>query len=336
MTETPIPVQFDAETLDDGGRRLRRARDADDRAPAPRPRDRRHAQLRRQARAAQRVPLLPARPRRPPSPRSSPPAPVAEPAYMHSFGLTRALARAGRVPVRRQPDAARLRGRPYIENYRWKPERGTRFTLFDRATGEPGRPVRDRRVVLLPPRQRLRRRGRAGRRSTCSVRGRVDDRRPLPRAAARGRKPRVAEPTIERLTVRPGAARPGASSARRSSSPASSSAGSTTAAATSAPTATPGACAGDRRLARGDRPRRPRDARAAALERARLLPGRAGLRRPARGRGRGRRRPALGRARRRAPATPSCCPRRPRLSELARAEAPHHIPFGFHGQFARA
>ena len=24
------------------------------------------------------------------------------------------------------------------------------------------------------------------------------------------------------------------------------------------------------------------------------------------------------------------------LSELARAEAPHHIPFGFHGQFAHA
>jgi carotenoid cleavage dioxygenase-like enzyme len=24
------------------------------------------------------------------------------------------------------------------------------------------------------------------------------------------------------------------------------------------------------------------------------------------------------------------------LEELARAEAPHHIPFGFHGQFARA
>ena len=23
------------------------------------------------------------------------------------------------------------------------------------------------------------------------------------------------------------------------------------------------------------------------------------------------------------------------LSELARAQAPHHIPFGFHGQFAR-
>ena len=24
------------------------------------------------------------------------------------------------------------------------------------------------------------------------------------------------------------------------------------------------------------------------------------------------------------------------LDELARAEVPHHIPFGFHGQFARA
>ena len=24
------------------------------------------------------------------------------------------------------------------------------------------------------------------------------------------------------------------------------------------------------------------------------------------------------------------------LNELARAEVPHHIPFGFHGQFARA
>ena len=24
------------------------------------------------------------------------------------------------------------------------------------------------------------------------------------------------------------------------------------------------------------------------------------------------------------------------LEELARAEVPHHIPFGFHGQFARA
>jgi len=34
------------------------------------------------------------------------------------------------------PLALALSGRPYIENYRWKPELGTRFTLVDRATGE--------------------------------------------------------------------------------------------------------------------------------------------------------------------------------------------------------
>src|SRR5206468_8578627 len=31
-------------------------------------------------------------------------------------------------------------GRPYIENFRWKPELGTRFHLFDRTTGEGAGP----------------------------------------------------------------------------------------------------------------------------------------------------------------------------------------------------
>ena len=51
MTETPIPVQFDAETLDDRRRRLEGPGRADDRPPAPRPRERRDAQLRGQARS---------------------------------------------------------------------------------------------------------------------------------------------------------------------------------------------------------------------------------------------------------------------------------------------
>jgi carotenoid cleavage dioxygenase-like enzyme len=34
------------------------------------------------------------------------------------------------------PLALALSGRPYIENYRWKPELGTRFTLVDRASGK--------------------------------------------------------------------------------------------------------------------------------------------------------------------------------------------------------
>ena len=34
-----------------------------------------------------------------------------------------------------------LSGRPYIENYRWKPERGTRFWLLDRAGGDTVGPL---------------------------------------------------------------------------------------------------------------------------------------------------------------------------------------------------
>ena len=62
--------------------------------------------------------------------------PVREPAYMHSFGLTERYLVLAEFPYVVNPLALALAGRPYIENYRWKPERGTRFTLVDRATGE--------------------------------------------------------------------------------------------------------------------------------------------------------------------------------------------------------
>ncbi|HEX4482528.1 MAG TPA: carotenoid oxygenase family protein [Solirubrobacteraceae bacterium] len=62
--------------------------------------------------------------------------PVKEPAYMHSFGLTERWLVLAEFPLVVNPLALALSGRPYIENYKWKPERGTRFTLVDRATGE--------------------------------------------------------------------------------------------------------------------------------------------------------------------------------------------------------
>ncbi|HEX3911546.1 MAG TPA: carotenoid oxygenase family protein, partial [Solirubrobacteraceae bacterium] len=62
--------------------------------------------------------------------------PVKEPAYMHSFGLTERYIVLAEFPFVVNPLALALSGRPYIENYRWKPELGTRFTLIDRATGE--------------------------------------------------------------------------------------------------------------------------------------------------------------------------------------------------------
>jgi beta,beta-carotene 9',10'-dioxygenase len=61
---------------------------------------------------------------------------VKEPAYMHSFGLTERWLVLAEFPFVVNPLALALSGRPYIENYKWKPELGTRFTLVDRVTGE--------------------------------------------------------------------------------------------------------------------------------------------------------------------------------------------------------
>jgi beta,beta-carotene 9',10'-dioxygenase len=62
--------------------------------------------------------------------------PVKEPAYMHSFGLTERWLVLAEFPLVVNPISIPLSGRPYIENYRWKPELGTRITLIDRNNGE--------------------------------------------------------------------------------------------------------------------------------------------------------------------------------------------------------
>ena len=61
---------------------------------------------------------------------------VREPAYMHSFGLSERWLVLAEFPFVVDPLRLALSGRPYIENYRWKPELGTRFTLLDRHTGD--------------------------------------------------------------------------------------------------------------------------------------------------------------------------------------------------------
>jgi carotenoid cleavage dioxygenase-like enzyme len=61
---------------------------------------------------------------------------VREPAYMHSFGLTPRWLVLAEFPFVVNPISIPLSGRPYIENFRWKPERGTRLTLVDRSTGK--------------------------------------------------------------------------------------------------------------------------------------------------------------------------------------------------------
>jgi carotenoid cleavage dioxygenase-like enzyme len=62
--------------------------------------------------------------------------PVREPGYVHSFGMSERHLVLAEFPLVVNPARLALSGRPYIENYRWKPERGSRFLVVDRSSGE--------------------------------------------------------------------------------------------------------------------------------------------------------------------------------------------------------
>jgi carotenoid cleavage dioxygenase-like enzyme len=139
MTETPIPVEFDGRTLGTAGvaykppGTLTTAHPHMDRAT----KGMLNYAAKLGPRSSYRFFLL--------RPGSSKPEVIAsrtvrEPAYMHSFGLTERWLVLAEFPYVVNPLNLALSGRPYIENYRWKPELGTRFHLFDRATGESAGP----------------------------------------------------------------------------------------------------------------------------------------------------------------------------------------------------
>ncbi len=141
MTETPLPVEFDARTLHAAEVRpyqapgqLSTAHPHADRASG--------AMLNYAARlgptSSYRFFEVPPSPpgQRPAKPRVIGSLPVKEPAYMHSFGLTERWFVLAEFPLVVNPLALALSGRPYIENYRWKPQRGTRFTLVERTSGK--------------------------------------------------------------------------------------------------------------------------------------------------------------------------------------------------------
>jgi beta,beta-carotene 9',10'-dioxygenase len=135
MTETPLPVQFDARTLASAEvapyqvpGELTTAHPHLDRASG--------GMINYAAKLGPRnsyrfYALAPDSAR----PRVLASIPVRAPAYMHSFGLTERWIVLAEFPFVVNSLALALSGRPYIENYRWKPERGTRFTLIDRETG---------------------------------------------------------------------------------------------------------------------------------------------------------------------------------------------------------
>lgn len=61
---------------------------------------------------------------------------VSEPSYMHSFALTPRYAVLVAFPFVVNPRDLALSGRPFIENYRWKPGLGTSILVFDREDGK--------------------------------------------------------------------------------------------------------------------------------------------------------------------------------------------------------
>ena len=139
MTETPIPVQFDAETLATAGvayeapGMLTTAHPHLDRASGGLINYSAKLGPRNEYRFFRLAPDDAA-------PEVIASQAVKEPAYMHSFGLTARWLVLAEFPYVVNPLRLAFSGRPYIENYRWKPELGTRFTLLDRATGEASGP----------------------------------------------------------------------------------------------------------------------------------------------------------------------------------------------------
>ena len=61
--------------------------------------------------------------------------PVELPAYMHSFAMTERYLVLVEFPLVVSALALKFSGRPFIENYHWKPERGLRFHAVDKETG---------------------------------------------------------------------------------------------------------------------------------------------------------------------------------------------------------
>jgi beta,beta-carotene 9',10'-dioxygenase len=62
--------------------------------------------------------------------------PVERPAYMHSFAMTERYLILVEFPLTVGALDLKLSGKPFIQNYRWQPERGLRFHVVDKDSGE--------------------------------------------------------------------------------------------------------------------------------------------------------------------------------------------------------
>jgi beta,beta-carotene 9',10'-dioxygenase len=62
--------------------------------------------------------------------------PVKQPGYMHSFGMSERYVVLAENPLVVNPMSVPLSKKAFIDNYSWEPERGTRFIVMDRHSGD--------------------------------------------------------------------------------------------------------------------------------------------------------------------------------------------------------
>ncbi len=141
MTELPLPVEFDPDTLETVGLIEWKDKLGGQVTTAHPHLDRERGELVNyvahfSARTSYKVFGVPPGSR---SRRQIASIPVREPAYMHSFGISERYVVLVEFPLLVNPlrlATSGLGGRAFIDNYEWKPERGTRFLLVDRGSGE--------------------------------------------------------------------------------------------------------------------------------------------------------------------------------------------------------
>ena len=135
LTETPVAVEFDPATLDSGAQVTWAGKR--EHATAHPERDfRRHETVGYGVHFARRSAYrLLSTPDGADAPVETARVPVREPAYMHSFAMTDRYAVLIDQPFVVNPLRLAFGGKSFIENYEWKPERGTRFLVIDRERG---------------------------------------------------------------------------------------------------------------------------------------------------------------------------------------------------------
>jgi beta,beta-carotene 9',10'-dioxygenase len=137
MTETPLPIEFDPETLDTIGH-VEYADSLKAHATTAHPhhdpqRDELVNYFARFSRVSEYV--LYGLPAHSSERRVIARLPVQRPAYMHAFGMSGRHLILAEYPLRVNPLKLAVSGKPFIENYVWAPEEGAKFQVIDRETG---------------------------------------------------------------------------------------------------------------------------------------------------------------------------------------------------------